>query len=259
MLHSGDSNSDQVLAAFLNELRPQSLESFKTCLYQTFGPQSLQALSCHGESLVELELKMSGLGTIPTVSLLNDCTNLVSLLLTGDKFTTIELGGPYRDDSVFAENVGTDFLVDSLSKLVNLANLRLRNLSYKFTDRQIVRLASSLPKLETWSTSGYELTDDIWDSVASLESLRRLQLDELARFTADGLLDFIEKLGPGNKGLVLGIWSVEIEGGLIKEKIAGKVEGRFDLISNDNHSQNWDKSSATLTYLDPRRIYLDDY
>lgn len=259
MLYSGDSNRDQDLAAFLNELRPQSLESFKTCPYERFGPQSLQALSCHGESLVELELRILGLGTIPTVSLLNDCTNLVSLLLAGDKFTKIHLGGSYRDDFAFAETVGADILVDSLSKLVNLTTLRLINLWYKFTDRHIVRLASSLPKLETWSTDGYELTDAIWDAVVSLESLQRLQLGELARFTADGILDFIEKLGPGNKGLVLGVRSVDIEGGLIEEKIARKVEGRLEVISNDNHSQNWYKSTATLTYLDPNMMGLDNY
>lgn len=58
--HRDGTNSDQDLADFLNELRPQSLESFETMKcpdsldsfetisYARIGPQSFQALSCHG-------------------------------------------------------------------------------------------------------------------------------------------------------------------------------------------------------------------
>lgn len=79
--HRKERNSGQGLAAFLNELRPQSLEWFVTVSKIEFGPQCFQALSCHGESLVELKLDMLTPDTIPKFSLLKCCTNLVSLSL----------------------------------------------------------------------------------------------------------------------------------------------------------------------------------
>lgn len=38
-----------------------------------------------------------------------------------------------------------------------------------------------------------------------LRSLRRLEFSAVTHFTADGMLDFIGKLGIGNKGLVLDV------------------------------------------------------
>lgn len=97
-----------------------------------------------------------------------------------------------------------------------------------------MRLARRLSKLEVWWTSASSLTDDIWNEVASLRSLRRLRLDGLPNFTVDGILDFIEKLGPSNEGPVLtlkvdGARSdlSEMRGRMIERKIAEKVGGRF--------------------------------
>lgn len=129
----------------------------------------------------------------------------------------------------------TDVVVESMSKLVNLTDLHLREVSEYFGDRHIMQLASSLPKLEVWSTSGYQLTDAIWAQVASLRSLRRLDLNALTSFTADGILEFIEELGPGNKGLVLAVMNADTdsdlsleEQDLIQDTIAQNVEGRFE-------------------------------
>lgn len=94
-------------------------------------------------------------------------------------------------------------LVEYLSKLVNLTELRLTASSNFFIDRHIEQLASSLPKLEVWSTRGYRLTDAVWSEVASLKSLRSLDFGAVTNFTVSGIVDFIKKLGPGNKGLVL--------------------------------------------------------
>lgn len=81
ILHRDGTTSDKGLTAFINELRPKSLESFATASYDCFSPQCFQALSCHSESLIELKLNMLQRCTIPKVSLLNRCTNLVSLSL----------------------------------------------------------------------------------------------------------------------------------------------------------------------------------
>lgn len=128
-----------------------------------------------------------------------------------------------------------DYLVDSLSKLVNLKDLRMGKVS-NFVDKHVVQLATSLPKLELWSMRGCRLTDGIWHEVASLESLRFLELSA-EKFSTRGILDFIEKLGPGNKGLVLSLrneyakdelWGFDEE--KVQPIIAEKVGGRYMIV-----------------------------
>lgn len=133
-------------------------------------------------------------------------------------------------------------LVKCLSKLVNLTNLRLDQISEPFTDWHIEQLASSLPKLQDWSTRGLRLTDAIWNEIATLESLRRLELRTSVRFTADGIMDFICQLGPGNHGLFLYVIHEDDEDedkedeekvltweeqDLIQEEIATELNGKF--------------------------------
>ena len=130
---------------------------------------------------------------------------------------------------------GLSVLVDSLTKLANLTDLRLQDISDYFTDEIISRLARSLPKLEEWYTSGWGITDAIWTDVAGLQSLRRLDLAATSRFTSEGILDFILSLGPGNKGLVLAVMMADVdcdlteeEQTMIREMMASKLDGRFD-------------------------------
>ncbi|KAL8790803.1 MAG: hypothetical protein Q9213_000427 [Squamulea squamosa] len=130
---------------------------------------------------------------------------------------------------------GVATLVESLSQLVNLTDLRLQDISDYFTDEVIGGLARSLPKLEGWYTSGWGVTDYIWSDIALLKSLRRLDMAAMSRFSAHGILDFILRLGPGNKGLVLAIMMADVDCDLteeeqmtIKETIAAQVDGRFE-------------------------------
>ncbi|KAL8995657.1 MAG: hypothetical protein Q9188_006755, partial [Gyalolechia gomerana] len=130
---------------------------------------------------------------------------------------------------------GVAVLVESLCQLTNLTDLRLQDISDYFTDEVIGRLARSLPKLEGWWTSGWGVTDAIWRDVARLNSLKRLDMAALSRFTANGILEFILGLGPGNKGLVLAVMMADVdcdlteeEQGMIKETIAAQVDGRFE-------------------------------
>ncbi|KAL8812870.1 MAG: hypothetical protein Q9200_000692 [Gallowayella weberi] len=130
---------------------------------------------------------------------------------------------------------GVTTLVESLSQLVNLTDLHLQDVSDYFTDEVIGRLARSLPKLEEWWTGGWAVTDAIWQDIATLKSLRRLDMAAISRFTAKGILDFILNLGAGNKGLVLAIMMADVDCDLtegeqmvIRETIAAKVDGRFE-------------------------------
>lgn len=310
-LHREGNNSDQGLAAFLNDLRPQSLKSFETPGYHNIESESFRALSRGGESLTKLKLNMLKSDAIIKISLLNGCTNLVSLVLAGKGMVNVDLEISHPD--VFLETVAwlkgcknlrnlsfddiffapalmarilseesirltslrctgavimqdteefhkvlakqttlkslnlqptadvpqdPDLQVESVAKLVNLKNLHLGGESDFFFDRHIAQLASSLPNLEVWSMTGSRLTDAIWGKVASLSSLRRLELDFLSSFTVEGILDFIKKLGPGNKGLVLSTINTHLDffaptlvehQELIKQRIAQKVGGRFEL------------------------------
>lgn len=130
---------------------------------------------------------------------------------------------------------GVAILVESLSQLMNLTDLRLQDISDYFTDEVIGRLARSLPKLEGWWTSGWGVTDAIWKDIAKLKSLRRLDMAALSRFTANGILDFILDLGKGNEGLALAITNADVDCDLseeeqstIQESIAARVDGRFE-------------------------------
>ena len=135
----------------------------------------------------------------------------------------------------YATEDGNDVLVESISQLVNLVDLDLKEISDYFKNEHIRKMARHLPKLEVWWTSGYGITDAIWDDVALLKSLRRLELSAQTSFTADGILGFINKLGLENKGFVLAIMMAEMdsdlseeEQSLIREAMAEKVGGRFD-------------------------------
>lgn len=193
----------------------------------------------------------SGAYTLMTHILSDDCIHLTSLECEGEGFRNTEkflkaLANQTSLQHLWFKGSGlnaynrlvADALVESLSNLVNLTNLYMHQLFAPFTDRHIMRLARSLPKLEVWWTSGNTLNDDIWNEVASLRSLRSLSIDGWLNFTVDGILDFIEKLGPGNEGLVLalrveGVCSdlSEMRGRMIERKIAEKVGGKFEFRS----------------------------
>ena len=159
-------------------------------------------------------------------------------------------------DEIVRDDV--DILVDSLSKLKQVTNLRLRDIGDYFSDEHICLLARNLPCLEEWATSGYGISDVIWEDIASLESLRRLDLSAMTRFSTDGILEYISRLGPGNKGLNLAVMMQEVEYPLsdeeisiIKERIAAEVDGRFDLqLIRGDFAVNAQKQTLTFS-LDP--------
>ncbi|KAL6718381.1 hypothetical protein ACLMJK_004470 [Lecanora helva] len=303
-------NADQHLATFLNDIRPNSLESFEIISTSQIGAESFLALNCHRESLTELKLVGLKAEAIPSLSLLRGCTSLNSLSLAENgvatqdlekrhndvflevtawlcackalqtititkllsatgiltpvllenkiKLTKLELEGYLMSESRDfhqalasqislqalwlkgeSSDVGSDvdILVESLSKLENLTDLRLREISDYFLDSHLCRLAQSLKKLETWWTSGYAITDAIWDDVASLHDLRDLNLSAVTRFTADGIVNYILSLGAGNRGLILNVTMGDVDyqlseedQSMIKDTINSHIGGRFDFM-----------------------------
>lgn len=303
-------DADQHLAAFLNDIRPQSLHSFEIFSVSQIGAQSFLALNCHRETLTELKLNGIKAESIPALSMLKGCTNLTSLLLSENSTATQDLEKRHND--IFLEVVAwlcqckwlrtislynllsspalltpvllessihltklalegylmsesqdfhralsqqtslqdlwlkgessdnpedVDFLVESLSKLETLTDMRLQEVSDYFLDKHFCTLAKSLQRLEVWESSGYGITDAIWSDMASMKFLRRLEFNAQTRFTPNGIMDFILNLGSGNNGLLLNIAMQDVdfnltdeEQSMIRETMTSKVEGRFDFM-----------------------------
>jgi len=303
-------HADRHFATFLEEIRPQSLESLEIFGYSDIGAESFLALNGHHESLTELKLNSIKLESMPHISKLKECTNITTLLLTESPALLTDLENMYND--VFLETVswltgckdlrnvtitgsfsgptllkpvlldnqihlthlklagyamrpnlvfhealahqtslqslslkgeaedygtgtGNTALATSISQLADLKELDLKDISDYFTDMHICKLARNLPKLEIWWTSGCGITDAIWHDVASLKTLRRLELSAQTNFTSEGILGFINELGSGNQGFLLAITMADMdsdlseeEQSLIQERITDKVQGRFD-------------------------------
>ncbi|KAH8683365.1 hypothetical protein BGZ60DRAFT_368488 [Tricladium varicosporioides] len=104
--------------------------------------------------------------------------------------------GDFRDD--------IDTLIESISRLPKLKDLRLLGTSDYFRSSDIIKLAY-IGTLEKLCFGGYDVGDDIWHAVARLHNLKGLQIQAMTSFTSDGILAFISSLGQGNRGLELTI------------------------------------------------------
>lgn len=100
--------------------------------------------------------------------------------------------GMFRDD--------LDILVDSLKRLHELRDLRLI-LPEVLRDEHLVSIIGNLTLLEDLYVSGLELNDIVLDTLATLSNLRSVALSGISKFTMEGLLDFVSRLGPGNAGI----------------------------------------------------------
>ena len=305
-----DTDSDHLMASFLNDLRPHSLESFNVISRSEIGADSFAALNNHCESLTELRLNDINSEAMCELSLMKSCTALTSLTLSertpntdlekknhgvflevvdwlqncknlrsitchrilsassiltpllmnnSIRLTKLDIEG-YKPlssqnfhkalahqtslERLWLKGDGEDFMaqdvdvvVESLIRLTNLKDLRLRDMSDFFRDEHLCTLSRNLLNLEELWTSGYGITDAIWPSIALMKSLRRLEINAWTTFTADGLLSYINELGSGNGRMILGVNMADpetslsdAEQALVREALARRVEGKFDYI-----------------------------
>lgn len=147
-----------------------------------------------------------------------------------DSLRILDLKG-YGDDMGRDDIEG---LIGSLVQLKQLRVLRMHDISAYFSDDHISFLAQNLPNLEDFSVGGIGVTDKVLHSLAGLQKLQRTNLMALSSFTVDGLLEFVDKLGPGNQGLSLDVMMAdpdtalsEEEQALVRSALAAKVEGTF--------------------------------
>ncbi|KAL4818906.1 hypothetical protein BDW67DRAFT_156229 [Aspergillus spinulosporus] len=128
-----------------------------------------------------------------------------------------------------------NLLVESVGALHELRELELKDVSDFFTMEQAGELTMSLPSLERLWISGEAFNDSIWPTFSCLSQLKSLAIYALSNFTADGVINFISQLGPGNHGLSLSILNATSAAefpdetqGIIRDILAGSLEGSFD-------------------------------
>ncbi|CAD0113905.1 unnamed protein product [Aureobasidium uvarum] len=133
------------------------------------------------------------------------------------------------------EPVARNQLCESLCELRDLRYLQLTRSSDYFQDDQLQLLGENLLNLEELLVSGWLLSDRTLTTLSNLGNLKSVSFTGLSVFTADGLLDFIDKLGPGNRGLAISIDMASLDAALsseeqdlIRDTLATKVQGRFE-------------------------------
>jgi hypothetical protein len=148
-------------------------------------------------------------------------SSLQYLSLSGDT------EGMFRDD--------LDILVDSLKQLTELRVLKLMLVQELFQDEHIISVVSRLEQLEELYITGMELKDEVLACVGQLKNMRSVLFAGISKFTTDGLLEFVSRLGPGNQGIRVIIDMADPdtllsdeEVALVRESLAEKVMGTLE-------------------------------
>ncbi|KAA8615465.1 hypothetical protein PtrSN002B_001560 [Pyrenophora tritici-repentis] len=156
-------------------------------------------------------------------ALVHQKSSLNVLFLSGDT------EGMFRDD--------LDILVDSLKQLHQLWDLHLI-LPEVLRDDHLITIIANLALLEDLYVSGLELNDVVLPHLANLPYLRTVTISGISKFTLEGLLDFISRLGPGNQGIRLSIDMAdtdtllpEEELNLVRESLMEKVGGTLEYMA----------------------------
>ncbi|EAW18651.1 uncharacterized protein NFIA_086060 [Aspergillus fischeri NRRL 181] len=126
-----------------------------------------------------------------------------------------------------------ELLVQAICQLHNLHELELKDISDYFTPDHLMSLTPYLPHLEKLWIGGDLFNDDVWNAFLCLPKLRSLAIHALSEFTAQGILDFIAQLGPGNTGMSLTILNsitslTEEAQSLIRDILKHNLDGTFD-------------------------------
>lgn len=127
-------------------------------------------------------------------------------------------------------------LVHGIGQLTGLRELELKDISDGFFPDHVMTLTPFLPRLERlWITGDY-FDDAIWDAFC-LPQLKSLAIHALSEFTVEGILDFITRLGPGNKGFNLSILNATVPGKLsdeeqrvVREMLQYSLNGSLDFV-----------------------------
>ncbi|KAI9755633.1 MAG: ATP-dependent RNA helicase dbp2 [Chaenotheca gracillima] len=203
---------------------------------------------CKGLRHITLQ-KFYNAASIMTPVLLEDNIRLESIEIQGYKMVGVQLfhHALFHQQTLESVHLQADaehmlprelqILVEALSKIPNLRDVKLIDISDTFQDDHIKMLARNLPNLQEFWTGGYGISDAIWEDLGRLPQLKTLYFTAVTRFTLEKLLEFISMLGPGNNGLVLSLMNAdpdyvlsEDEQILLRNLLREKVEGRFEFV-----------------------------
>lgn len=83
-------------------------------------------------------------------------------------------------------------LVSAVCRLRRLTSLNLKSISDFFRDEHYIQIASSLRQLEELWLSGWGTSDKIFEALAGLHSLKRVNIDAYSEFTREVSPDYAE-------------------------------------------------------------------
>ncbi|KAK6814740.1 hypothetical protein RU639_009808 [Aspergillus parasiticus] len=265
---------------FLNELQPNTLESFDLICYSGLGPRMIRGLGSHWNSLTELKLGYLGITATEKLLSLTAPPALKVLVLTTSigvrsneassqmmprvakwirsckALQRLELRR-FMDDALLLAQIlpekslclsslsladyrsdqpeHNEPLFQAISKLNNLRELDLYGVADGFTADDVMALTPFLPHLEKLLTGGKYFRDDVWNAFLRLPKLKYLMILGRSEFSAKGILDFINQLGPGNSGFSLPILDPTSDTDIdyttahyIRDVLISKFDGRFD-------------------------------
>jgi hypothetical protein len=141
-----------------------------------------------------------------------------------------ETDGMFRDD--------LDIIVDSLKQLTQLKVLRLL-LQEVFHEEHLISIITNLTLLEELYVNGLELTDRILDFVGNLGNMRSVTLAGISKFTVDGLLEFVSRLGPGNQDIRVMIDMADPDTMLPDEQISLIRESLYEMVGGSLEYTPW--------------------
>ena len=233
-IHRQEIDADATLAAFLNDVRPQSVEALGIHSGSTIASLSLQALGCHSETLTDLALKSLSAEAMESLNMLKACTNITSLSLAEGPGSTTDL--EHRHDDVFHEVV---------TWLANCTNLKSVQLSQFFSGPALLELIllERNVHLQELELDGYVMTpaksfhralgqhtslrslclkgegdevgpqglegyDILVDSLCNLENLTDLRLKDISDYFNDEHIQRLARHLPKLEVLVTGGWGI---------------------------------------------------
>ncbi|PIG87029.1 hypothetical protein AARAC_010284 [Aspergillus arachidicola] len=237
---------------FLNELQPNTLESFDLICYSGLGPRMIRGLGSHWNSLTEL--KLGYLGITATEKLLSlTAPPALKVLLRRFMDDALLLAQILPEKSLRLSSLSlADYSIqnanlfhEAVHHQQSLQHLCLNGIGSdqpehneplgRFHRRRCNALTPFLPHLEKLLTGGKYFRDDVWNAFLRLPKLKYLMILGRSEFSAKGILDFIDQLGPGNSGFSLSILDPTSDTDIdyttahyIRDVLISKFDGRFD-------------------------------
>ncbi|KAE8341626.1 hypothetical protein BDV24DRAFT_174317 [Aspergillus arachidicola] len=257
---------------FLNELQPNTLESFDLICYSGLGPRMIRGLGSHWNSLTELKLGYLGItATEKLLSLTAPPALKVLVLTTSIGVRSNEASSQlmprlrrFMDDALLLAQIlpekslrlsslsladysiqNANLFHEAVHHQQSLQHLCLNGIGSdqpehneplgRFHRRRCNALTPFLPHLEKLLTGGKYFRDDVWNAFLRLPKLKYLMILGRSEFSAKGILDFIDQLGPGNSGFSLSILDPTSDTDIdyttahyIRDVLISKFDGRFD-------------------------------